>query len=316
MKGIVLAGGKGTRLYPATSAFCKQLLPVYDKPMIYYPLSTLMLSGIRDILIISTPEDLPRIKKLFGKGEDLGLSLQYKEQKKAEGIAQAFLIGEDFIQKDPVALILGDNIFYGNHLAEKLQKAAKIEKGAHIFGYPVKDPSRYGVIAFSKELKPVQIIEKPKKPPSEYAVCGLYFFDNQVVSFAKSLKPSLRGELEITDINQRYLEKQELHAEILGRGFAWLDTGTFDSLQKASFFVQTLQERQGFKIACLEEVAYRMGFIGIENLQQKALLYKNSEYGTYLCKIVQEETKNFPERDFSCSAPQSFLQQDQYHLLK
>ncbi len=311
MKGILLAGGKGSRLYPVTSAFCKQLLPVYDKPMIYYPLSTLMLAGIQEILIISTPEDLPRIEKLFGSGESFGLRLQYKKQKKPEGIAQALLIGEEFIGNSSVALILGDNIFYGNSLEEKLQKASGLENGALIFGYPVKDPSRYGVIAFAKDFTPLQIVEKPKKAPSEYAVCGLYFFDAQAISFAKNLTPSFRGELEITDINQKYLEKKQLQVEILGRGFAWLDTGTFESLQKASFFVQTLQERQGFQIACLEEVAYRKGFISLEVLQKKATLYEKSEYGAYLRRIVKEEIRNSLESGSFDNASQSFLLQDQ-----
>jgi len=301
MKGILLAGGKGTRLYPATLALCKQLLPVYDKPMIYYPLSTLMLAGIRDILIISTPEDLPRFQKLLGSGEHLGLSLSYQVQEKPEGIAQAIILAENFLQGSKAALILGDNIFYGHHLAKTLQKAAKLEEGALVFGYPVQNPSRYGVMAFDETQKVTKIIEKPKNPPSHYAVCGLYFYDEQAVFLAKSLQPSLRGELEITDLNQKYLEQERLQVELLGRGCAWLDTGTFSSLQKASTFVETLQERQGFKIACLEEIAYRMGYITLEKLQALTEVYKDGEYGKYLQRILQE-VKSFPEKVFSDSA--------------
>lgn len=289
-KGIILAGGKGTRLYPATLALCKQLLPIYDKPMIYYPLATLMLANIRHILIISTPEDLSRFQKLLGKGEELGLHIEYKAQPQPEGIAQAFLLAEDFLQGSPVALILGDNIFYGSHLSTILQKHSPVEKGAVVFGYAVKDPTRYGVMDLDESGSIRKIVEKPVHPPSHYAVCGLYFYDNTVVEIAKKLKPSTRGELEITDINQAYIDQGTLQVEILGRGFAWLDTGTFDSLQKASLFVQTLQERQGVKIACLEEIAFRMGFISKEKLAKHTDKYLNSEYGEYLQKILKEKS--------------------------
>lgn len=283
MKGIILAGGHGTRLYPATLALCKQLLPIYDKPMIYYPLSTLMMAGIDEILIISTPEDIFRFEKLFGDGSDLGLKIEYAIQEKPEGLAQAFLIGADFIQNQSVALILGDNLFYGPDFEQILQESASTSEGGLIFGYWVKDPSRYGVIQF-EEGKPVAIIEKPLIPPSPYAVPGLYFYDSEVVEIARSIKPSLRGELEITHVNQHYLDRGKLHIRILGQGHAWLDTGTFDAFQKASNFVQAIQERQGIQIACIEEIAYRKGRISKSRLLWHADKYKN-EYGEYLRRI-------------------------------
>jgi len=270
MKGIVLAGGKGTRLYPVTLATCKQLLPIYDKPMIYYPLSVLMQAGIREILIISTPEDLPRFQRIFLDGTHLGLSIQYASQPNPEGIAQSFLIGSEFIGDDSVGLILGDNIFYGHELTSVLAPAKNLDKGAVIFGYEVKDPERYGVIDFGADGRIHKIIEKPKKAPSPYAVTGLYFYDNDVVEIARSLSPSVRGELEITDVNNTYLARGDLHVHLFERGFAWLDTGTFDALQKASAYVQTIQERQGIKIGCLEEIAYQMGYISLEQLEKLA----------------------------------------------
>ncbi len=290
MKGIVLAGGYGTRLYPATLAICKQLLPIYDKPMIYYPLATLMLAGIKEILIISTTADTPRFQKLFGDGSKLGLNLKYAVQKKPEGLATAFLIGKDFIGNDSVALILGDNIFHGSDLVGIFRECISLKKGACIFGYHVKDPERYGVVEFDDAMKPLGIVEKPKEPKSNYAVPGLYFYDSEVVSIAETLKPSRRGELEITDINLAYLKRGELQVKILGRGYAWLDTGTFDAFQKAALFVQALQERQGIKIACLEEVAYRMGFIALEDLYELGKSYAN-EYGDYIRSLVQYEQK-------------------------
>lgn len=282
MKGIILAGGSGTRLYPATLAICKQLLPIFDKPMIYYPLSILMLAGIQDILIISTPEDTPRFEKLFGNGGDLGLRLQYREQPKPGGLAEAFLVGESFIGKEPVALILGDNIFYGHDLPEILREGTSLTSGGLVFGYRVKDPQRYGVIHFDDNMKALGIEEKPAVPKSSYAVPGLYFYGPEVVSIARSLKPSPRGELEITDVNRIYLEKKQLVVRLLSRGHAWLDTGTFDAFQKAAAFVQAIQERQGIKIACIEEIAYRKGWIDRTQLQQLATRYANNEYGDYL----------------------------------
>lgn len=282
MKGIILAGGSGTRLYPATIAICKQLLPIYDKPMIYYPLSVLMLAGIREILIISTPEDTPRLEKLFGDGSDLGLRLHYTIQEKPAGLAQAFTIGASFIQNEPVALILGDNIFYGSDLSTLLQEGTKLTSGGLIFGYQVKDPQRYGVVQFDAQMRALNIEEKPKVPKSSYAVPGLYFYGPDVVDIARNLKPSARGELEITDINQTYLEQGRLTVRILGRGYAWLDTGTFDAFHKASSFVQAIQERQGIKISCIEEVAYRKGYIDRTHLMKLADRYAKNEYGEYL----------------------------------
>jgi len=290
MKGIILAGGSGTRLYPITRVTSKQLLPVYDKPMIYYPLSILMLSGIRDILIISTPEDLPRFQTFFGDGSQLGLNFSYKVQDKPEGLAQAFIIGKEFIGDDNVALVLGDNIFYGNGLDNILREAAQMKSGGKIFGYLVKDPERYGVVEFDKEHNVVGLEEKPKKPKSKYAVPGLYFYDNNVIEIAENLKPSPRGELEITDINIEYLRRGELTVSLLGRGFAWLDTGTHESLQRAAEYVETIQERQGLQIACIEEIAYRMNYIDAEQLKVLAADMLKNNYGQYLMDILQEET--------------------------
>lgn len=282
MKGIILAGGHGTRLYPATLALCKQLLPIYDKPMIYYPLSILMMAGIREILIISTPTDLPRFTTLFGDGSSLGLSISYAPQEKPNGLATAFIIGESFVGGQPVALILGDNIFYGHDLPARLQEGRSVTTGGLIFGYRVKDPSRYGVVEFDASMRAVSIEEKPKQPKSFYAVPGLYFYGPEVVDVAKALKPSGRGELEITDVNQTFLQNNQLRVQILDQGHAWLDTGTFDSFQKASSFVQTIQERQGIKIACIEEIAYQMGYIGRQRLLELAQKYAHNEYGEYL----------------------------------
>jgi glucose-1-phosphate thymidylyltransferase len=292
MKGIILAGGRGSRLYPVTLTTCKQLLPVFDKPMIYYPLSVLMLAGIRDILIISTPEDLPRFKHLLGNGNHLGLQFSYAAQFKPEGIAQAFIIGASFIGNDSVALVLGDNIFYGHDLGHLLNLCTNLENGAIIFGYEVNDPQRYGVVDFDKQMKVTEIVEKPKEPKSSYAVTGLYFYDNDVIEIAQSLRPSQRGELEITDVNMAYLKRGDLHLRLLERGFAWLDTGTHEALQKASAYVQTIQERQGIKIACIEEVAYQMGFIDLSQLFKVAQELSASEYGHYLTRICQKESSS------------------------
>lgn len=285
MKGIILAGGSGTRLYPITQAISKQLMPIYDKPMIYYPLSVLMMASIRDVLIVSTPTDLPMFKRLLGSGEQFGCNFSYKEQPEPKGLAQAFTLGADFIGNDHVALILGDNIFYGNELQQQLQES-KDPNGAKIFAYQVSDPERYGVVAFDSGYKVLSIEEKPKKPKSNYAVPGLYFYDNDVVQIAKDLKPSMRGEYEITDVNMAYLKKQKLMVTVLGRGTAWLDTGTFDSLIQASQFIQVIEQRQGLKIGCIEEIAYRMGYITKENLLKLSEPLNKSGYGEYLIKIA------------------------------
>ncbi len=289
MKGIILAGGFGTRLYPLTKVVSKQLLPIYDKPMIYYPLSTLMMAGIRDILIISTPEELPRFKQLFGDGNQLGLSIEYKEQTYPRGLADAFIIGEEFIGKDSVALILGDNIFFGHDLINLLKESVKREEGATVFGYYVKEPHRYGVVEFDRDNNALSIEEKPKEPKSNYAVVGLYFYDNSVIDIAKNLKPSKRSEIEITAVNNEYLRRGKLHVQLMGRGYAWLDTGTFESLLDASMFVKTIEARQGLKIACIEEIAYKMGYIDKKSLENLAKQIKNSDYGKYLLELSNAE---------------------------
>jgi glucose-1-phosphate thymidylyltransferase len=288
MKGILLAGGAGTRLYPLTRCISKQLLPVYDKPTIYYPLSALMLAGIREILIISTPRDLPRIQDLFGDGSQFGLKLAYKEQAQPNGIAQAFVLGAEFVGNSPVCLILGDNIFYGADLTVMLEDSAKIKNGSRVFAYQVKDPERYGVVEFDNKFKALTIEEKPKQPRSNWAVTGLYFYDNQVVEIAKNLKPSARGEYEITDVNRAYLDKGQLQVQCMGRGIAWLDTGTYDSLLSSSIFVQTLEDRQGLKVACIEEIAFAKKFIDAAQLRKLADQAGKSEYGQYLLRVLKD----------------------------
>ncbi|MCK9430591.1 MAG: glucose-1-phosphate thymidylyltransferase RfbA [Candidatus Omnitrophica bacterium] len=288
MKGIILAGGKATRLYPITKGVCKQMLPIYDKPMIYYPLSVLMLAGIKDILIISTPKDLPRFKDLLGDGRSLGIKLSYAVQAEPKGIAQSLIIAEDFIKRDSVCLILGDNIFYGYNLSELLHKSAGIKDGAVIFGYYVKDPKRYGVLGLDRKRRVISIEEKPKKPKSNWVVSGIYFYDNKAVAIAKSIKPSARGELEITSVNNAYIKKGKLKVEFLSRGHAWLDTGTYESLIDASVFIKTIEDRQGLKIGCIEEVAYRMGYINKAQLLKLASLIPTS-YGQYLKDLFKDE---------------------------
>ncbi|MEN6326642.1 MAG: glucose-1-phosphate thymidylyltransferase RfbA [Syntrophomonas sp.] len=288
LKGIILAGGSGTRLYPLSTCISKQLLPVYNKPMIYYPLSVLMLSGIRNILIISTSNDIPLFQKLLGDGHKLGLKISYAVQPEPGGLAQAFLIGEDFIARDRVALILGDNIFYGQGFSPLLRKVASRQEGATIFAYRVKNPERFGVVEFDEQQRPVALEEKPGQPCSDYAVTGLYFYDNNVVNYAKSIQPSKRGELEITDLNRVYLKQQQLNLELLGRGFAWLDTGTFDDLMQAAQFIETIEKRQGFRVACLEEIAYYMDYISREQLQELGQSMPGNDYGKYLLDIAQD----------------------------
>jgi glucose-1-phosphate thymidylyltransferase len=288
MKGIILAGGAGTRLYPLTRCISKQLLPVYDKPTIYYPLSALMLAGIREVLIISTPRDLPRIQDLFGDGPHLGMRFEYKEQPQPNGIAQAFVLGADFLDRSPVCLILGDNVFYGHDLTGMLEDSATLKTGARVFAYQVKDPERYGVVEFDAKFKALSIEEKPKQPRSNWAVTGLYFYDANVVDIAKNLKPSARGEYEITDVNRAYLERGQLQVQCMGRGIAWLDTGTYDSLLSSSQFVQTLEERQGLKVACIEEIAFAKKFIDAAQLRNLAEQAGKSEYGQYLLRVLKD----------------------------
>ncbi|MBX3276491.1 MAG: glucose-1-phosphate thymidylyltransferase RfbA [Acidobacteria bacterium] len=289
MKGIVLAGGSGTRLYPITRAVSKQLLPIYDKPMIYYPLSVLMLSGIREILIITTPHDRAQFERLLGSGDQFGLKLQYAVQPRPEGLAQAFVIGRDFVGDDNVSLVLGDNIFFGHGLTEDLQRAAARKTGATVFAYQVRDPERYGVVEFNAGGRAVSLEEKPREPRSSWAVTGLYFYDNRVLDIARGLKPSARGELEITDVNRSYLESGDLHVERLGRGIAWLDTGTHESLQQASSFIQALQDRQGLMVSCLEEIAWKMGYISAEEVRATAETMRNNSYGQYLLHMLEQE---------------------------
>ncbi|WP_270753564.1 glucose-1-phosphate thymidylyltransferase RfbA [Leuconostoc lactis] len=297
MKGIILAGGSGTRLYPITKATSKQLVPIYDKPMIYYPLSVLMLAGIKEILLISTPEYVGQFEALFGDGHDLGLNIEYAIQEEPRGLADAFIIGAEFIGSDSVALILGDNIFYGAGLSEKLQAAAQKTTGATVFGYKVHDPERFGVVEFDDDGKALSIVEKPEHPKSNYAVTGLYFYDNDVVEIAANVQPSARGEIEISDINQAYLDRGDLDVQVMGRGYAWLDTGTHESLLEASSFIATIQNQQSLKVASLEEIAYRMGYIDLTQLETLAQPLKKNDYGQYLLRLVSEEQAHFHKRD-------------------